>query len=54
VAPACGFDPAEDLAGLVRHRADEVKIFDTFVTYESVDPTYRDPSPPGMPRRAGS
>lgn len=46
VAPACGFDPADDLAWVVRHRgtADGVKIFDLIVTYEFVDPTYRNPS----------
>ena len=45
-APACGFDPADDLAWVVRHRsdADGVKIFDTMVSYEFVDPTYRDPN----------
>lgn len=45
VAPACGFDPADDLAWVVRHRsaADGVKIFDLLVTYEFVDPTYRSP-----------
>jgi pimeloyl-ACP methyl ester carboxylesterase len=42
-APACGFDPAEDLAWVVRHRsdADGVRIFDTIVSYEFADPTYR-------------
>ncbi|MGW5715684.1 alpha/beta fold hydrolase [Amycolatopsis sp. NPDC003865] len=46
VAPACGYDPAEDLASVVRQRgtADGVKIFDLIVTYEFVDPTYRNPS----------
>ncbi|VVJ23512.1 Hydrolase [Amycolatopsis camponoti] len=45
-APACGYDPADDLAWVVRHRgtADGVKIFDLIVTYEFVDPTYRDPA----------
>ncbi|MEQ0561303.1 alpha/beta fold hydrolase [Amycolatopsis sp. NEAU-NG30] len=45
VAPACGYDPAEDLAWVVRHRspADGVKIFDTIVNYEFEDPTYRNP-----------
>jgi pimeloyl-ACP methyl ester carboxylesterase len=45
-APACGYDPAEDLAWVVRHRstADGVKIFDTIVSYEFADPSYRDPS----------
>lgn len=44
-APACGFDPAEDLAWVVRHRsdADGVRIFDTMVSYEFADPTYRNP-----------
>ncbi|WP_439385201.1 alpha/beta fold hydrolase [Amycolatopsis lexingtonensis] len=43
VAPACGHDPADDLAWVVRHRsvADGVRIFDLVVTYEFVDPTYR-------------
>ncbi|MDN3358082.1 alpha/beta fold hydrolase [Actinomadura sp. DC4] len=43
-APACGFDPADDLAWVVRHRsdADGVRIFDTMVSYEFADPTYRD------------
>jgi pimeloyl-ACP methyl ester carboxylesterase len=42
-APACGFDPAGDLAWVVRHRsdADGVRIFDTIVSYEFADPTYR-------------
>ncbi|MFL6054920.1 MAG: alpha/beta hydrolase [Actinoallomurus sp.] len=50
-APACGSDPAEDLAWVVRHRstADGVKIFDAIVSYEFLDPTYRDPNPPGLP-----
>jgi pimeloyl-ACP methyl ester carboxylesterase len=50
-APACGYDPAEDLAWVVRHRsdADGVRIFDAIVSYEFVDPTYRDPNPPGLP-----
>lgn len=43
VAPACGFDPAEDLAWLARNRDDAVLIWDMLVTYEFVDPTYRDP-----------
>jgi pimeloyl-ACP methyl ester carboxylesterase len=45
-APACGFDPASDLAWVVRHRsaADGVRIFDTMVSYEFADPTYRDAS----------
>ncbi|MCR6486167.1 alpha/beta hydrolase [Amycolatopsis sp. OK19-0408] len=43
VAPACGFDPADDLAWVVRHRtaAEGVKIFDAIVAYEFNDPTYR-------------
>jgi pimeloyl-ACP methyl ester carboxylesterase len=43
-APACGYDPADDLAWVVRHRgdADGVRVFDTMVSYEFVDPTYRD------------
>ncbi|WP_410587438.1 alpha/beta fold hydrolase [Amycolatopsis sp. lyj-23] len=45
VAPACGYDPAEDLAWVVRHRGtdDGVRIFDTVVSYEFSDPTYRNP-----------
>ncbi|ONF61863.1 alpha/beta fold hydrolase [Amycolatopsis keratiniphila] len=44
--PACGSDPAEDLAWLVRNRdtAAGVALFDMIVTYEFVDPSYRDPS----------
>jgi pimeloyl-ACP methyl ester carboxylesterase len=44
-ARACGFDPADDLAWVVRHRsdADGVRIFDTMVSYEFADPTYRNP-----------
>lgn len=53
VQPACGFDPADDVAWLVRHRDDGVAIFDTLVTYEFIDPTYRDPSPPGVPPGSG-
>ena len=53
VRPACGFDPAQDVAWLVRHRGDGVPIFDTLVTYEFIDPTYRDPNPPGVPRGFG-
>jgi pimeloyl-ACP methyl ester carboxylesterase len=47
VAPACGYDPAEDLAWVVRHRsvADGVRLFDMMVSYEFIDPTYRDPHP---------
>ncbi|MFA1544182.1 alpha/beta fold hydrolase [Actinomadura monticuli] len=41
-APACGFDPAADLAWLARHRRDAVLIWDMLVTYEFLDPTYRD------------
>ncbi|MCW2902016.1 MAG: esterase/lipase-like protein [Streptosporangiaceae bacterium] len=53
VAPACGFDPAADLAWVVRHRSDQVRIFDLFVSYEFVDATYRDPNPSGMPAGSG-
>lgn len=54
-APACGYDPASDLARVVRHRsaADQVTIFDTIVTYEFLDPTYRDPNPAGLPAGSG-
>ena len=53
VKPVCGFDPAKDVAWLVRHHGDGVPIFDTLVTYEFIDPTYRDPNPPGVPRGFG-
>lgn len=54
-APACGFDPADDLARVVRSRgaADGVRIFDMIVTYEFLDPTYRAPDLPGLPPGAG-
>jgi pimeloyl-ACP methyl ester carboxylesterase len=54
-APACGYDPADDLAWNVRHRsdADGVRIFDMIVSYEFADPTYRDPNPPGLPEGHG-
>ena len=54
-APACGFDPADDLAAVVRQRpaADGVRLFDMLVTYEFVDPTYRDPNPPDLPPGTG-
>jgi pimeloyl-ACP methyl ester carboxylesterase len=52
-APVCGFDPAQDVAWLVRHRDDGVKIFDMLVTYEFIDPTYRNPSPPGATPGSG-
>ena len=46
-APACGYDPADDLAAVVRQRstADGVLLFDMLVTYEFVDPTYRENPP---------
>ncbi|KAB2352624.1 alpha/beta fold hydrolase [Actinomadura rudentiformis] len=53
VAPACGFDPAKDLAWLARHRKDHVMIFDLIVTYEFLDPTYRNPNPAGLPAGSG-
>jgi pimeloyl-ACP methyl ester carboxylesterase len=49
VKPECGFDPARDVGWLVRHKGDGVPIFDTLVTYEFIDPTYRDPNPPNVP-----
>jgi pimeloyl-ACP methyl ester carboxylesterase len=54
-APACGFDPAADLATIVRQRsaADGVKLFDMLVTYEFIDPTYRNPNPNGFPPGSG-
>jgi pimeloyl-ACP methyl ester carboxylesterase len=47
--PACGFDPAQDVAWLVRHGSDGVKIFDMLVIYEFIDTTYRNPNIPGIP-----
>src|SRR5262245_15757264 len=38
---ACGFDPADDLAWVVRHGADPEKVWDAIVTYEFVDPEYQ-------------
>jgi pimeloyl-ACP methyl ester carboxylesterase len=54
-APACGYDPAGDLAALVRQEstAQGVALFDMLVTYEFVDPTYRDPNPPDLPPGTG-
>ena len=37
----CGFDPASDLAWLVRHGVDGVALFDAIVTFEFADPDYR-------------
>jgi pimeloyl-ACP methyl ester carboxylesterase len=53
VKPACGFDPASDVAWLVRHRGDGVQIFDMLVTYEFIDPTYRNPNPAQVPQGFG-
>jgi pimeloyl-ACP methyl ester carboxylesterase len=47
--PACGFDPARDVAWLVRNGIDGVHLFDMLYIYQFVDPTYRDPNPPGVP-----
>jgi pimeloyl-ACP methyl ester carboxylesterase len=54
-APACGFDPADDLAWLVRHRdaAGGVALFDMIVSYEFLDPTYRNANPGGLPPGGG-
>ena len=38
----CGYDPAADVNWLVRHGVNGVKLFDTIVTYEFVDPSYAD------------
>jgi pimeloyl-ACP methyl ester carboxylesterase len=38
---ACGFDPAEDLAWVVRHGIAPVPLWDAIVTYEFVDPEYQ-------------
>src|SRR5260370_40305834 len=51
--PVCGFDPASDVAWLVRQRGDGVQIFDMLVTYEFIDPTYRNPNPAQVPRGVG-
>jgi len=52
-APACGFDPAKDLAWVARHRSDHVLIWDMLVSYEFLDPTYRNPDPAGLPAGSG-
>jgi pimeloyl-ACP methyl ester carboxylesterase len=41
------------VAWLIQHRGDGVKIFDMLVSYEFIDPTYRDPSPPQEPPGSG-
>ncbi|TCO55591.1 alpha/beta fold hydrolase [Actinocrispum wychmicini] len=53
--PTCGFDPADDLAQVIRDRstADGVHILDMIVSYEFVDPTYRDPNPADLPPGGG-
>jgi pimeloyl-ACP methyl ester carboxylesterase len=51
--PVCSFDPASDVAWLVRHRGDGVQIFDMLVTYEFIDPTYRSPNPAHVSRGFG-
>ncbi|MEV5570163.1 alpha/beta fold hydrolase [Spirillospora sp. NPDC052269] len=52
-APACGYDPAQDVAYLARHRKDAVLLWDMLVSYEFVDPSYRDPNPSGLPAGSG-
>ncbi len=47
--PVCGFDPASDVAWLVRRRGDGVQIFDMLVAYEFIDPTYRNANPAQVP-----
>ena len=37
----CGFDPADDLAWVVRHGFAPVPLWDAIVTYEFVDPEYQ-------------
>jgi len=37
----CGFDPANDLAWVVRHGVAPVPLWDAIVTYEFVDPDYQ-------------
>jgi pimeloyl-ACP methyl ester carboxylesterase len=49
VEPVCGFDPDSDVAWLVSHRGDGVPIFDMLVSYEFIDPTYRNPNPARVP-----
>ena len=41
------------MAGLVRNGFDGVRVFDMLDTYEFIDPTYRNPDPPGMPAGSG-
>nr|AJF34504.1 esterase [Streptomyces sp. JCM 9888] len=38
--PACSWDPASDVAWLVRHGYDDIALFDTTVAYEYTDPDY--------------
>ena len=52
-APACGFDPAQDVAWLVRHGVNGVRLFGMLVADEFTDPTYRNPRPAGVPPRMG-
>ena len=51
--PTCGFDPAQDVAWLVRHGFNGVRIFDMLDTYQFIDPTYRNPHPSGVPAGFG-
>lgn len=37
----CGFDPASDVAWLVRHGVDGVDLSDAIVTFEFIDPSYQ-------------
>jgi pimeloyl-ACP methyl ester carboxylesterase len=39
-AAKCGYDPADEIAWLVRHGVDGVRLFDLIVTYEFADPDY--------------
>jgi len=45
-APACGYDPAQDVATLVRENSvqDNLKLANTISIYGVVDPTYRNPN----------
>src|SRR5262249_22460235 len=51
--PVCGFDPASDVAWLVRHRGDGLPSFYMLVTYEFIDPTSRNPNPAQVPPSFG-
>jgi pimeloyl-ACP methyl ester carboxylesterase len=53
--PKCGYDPADDLAWLIRHRDTKtgIRVADLLLNYEFFDPTFRNPNPEGFPPAAG-